>query len=86
MLSKRGSPAGTSLHFCTCTSGLCSYSRSSAAPAWIPASHSRTGSSGAIRTRTGRVLMKRPTISSTPGSSGGRPDTVAPKTTSSSPE
>ena len=34
---------------------------------------------------TGRVLMKSPTMDSTPGSSGGRPETVAPKTTSSRP-
>ncbi len=36
-------------------------------------------------TRTGRVLMNRPIIDSTPGSSGGRPATVVPKTTSSRP-
>ncbi|CAM4116762.1 hypothetical protein COSO111634_33420 [Corallococcus soli] len=35
--------------------------------------------------RTGSVLMKRPGASSAPRSAGGRPDTVAPKTTSDSP-
>ena len=36
-------------------------------------------------TRVGTVLMNRPTIDSTPGSSAGRPDTVVPNTTSRSP-
>jgi hypothetical protein len=40
----------------------------------------------AARARTGRVLMKLPIIPSTPASSGGRPETVVPNTTSSSPE
>ena len=35
---------------------------------------------GPARTRTGMVLMNRPIIDSTPGSSGGRPATVAPNT------
>ena len=86
MLSKRGSPAGhvaPLLHLRQRAVLVLAQLR--LLPAWIPPSHSRTGSSGATRTRTGRVLMKRPTISSTPGSSGGRPETVAPKTTSSSP-
>ena len=35
--------------------------------------------------RTGRLLMNSPTICSTPGKSGGRPDTTAPKSTSGLP-
>jgi hypothetical protein len=37
------------------------------------------------RTRTGSVLMNSPARSSIPAISGGRPDTVVPKTTSSRP-
>ncbi len=37
------------------------------------------------RTRVGRVLMNRPIIEVTPGSSAGRPETVVPNTTSSPP-
>ena len=40
---------------------------------------------GAILTRTGSVLMNIPSVDSIPINSGGRPETVAPKTTSSSP-
>ena len=43
------------------------------------------GVGGSRRTRSGRVLMNRPTIRSTPGRSAGRPETVMPKTTSSRP-
>ncbi len=42
-----------------------------------------SGSARSIRTRTGTVLISSPTMSSTPGSSGARPLTMAPKTTSS---
>ncbi len=42
-------------------------------------------SAGRSRTRNGRVFMNRPTIVSTPVSSGGRPLTVTPNTTSSRP-
>ncbi len=34
------------------------------------------------RTRTGTVLMKRPTMSRMPGTSASRPETVEPRTTS----
>ncbi|GAA1691891.1 hypothetical protein GCM10009680_34170 [Streptomyces yatensis] len=40
---------------------------------------------GTVR-RVGTVVMNSPFIVSTPGSSGGRPDTVVPKTTSSRPD
>ncbi len=49
---------------------------------WRPVSIRRTGSAPSSRTRTGWVLMNRPTIDSTSGSSGGRPETVPPNTTS----
>ena len=39
-------------------------------------------SSSSTCTRTGRVLMKRPTARSLPASAGGRPDTTPPNTTS----
>ena len=44
----------------------------------------RSGARESSRTRSGRVLMKRPTIASIPGSGAERPETVAPNTTSSS--
>ncbi len=42
-------------------------------------------SPGKQRTLTGSVLMNSPTIDSASGNSAGRPETVAPKTTSSRP-
>ena len=39
-------------------------------------------SAGSSPTRTGMVLMNNPTICSMPGTCAGRPDTVAPNTTS----
>ena len=86
MLSKSGRPGVTWLHRCTCGSGVCSCSRSSACAACTPASHSPAGRAGSTSTRSGRVLMKSPTMSSTPSSSGGRPATVTPNATSRSPE
>ena len=79
---KSGSPAGTSENAWMRASGVQSYWRCSNWPAWSRASQEEAASPSGISTRTGRVLMNRPTIDSTPGSSAGRPETTAPKTTS----
>src|ERR1044072_8336164 len=49
-------------------------------------SHDSSVFSGVMRTRTGNVLTNIPMICWTPSTSGGRPDTTAPKTTSRWPQ
>jgi hypothetical protein len=44
-----------------------------------------SGASPGVAMRTGRVLMNRPIVDSTPGKSVGRPDSVLPNTTSGLP-
>ena len=85
MVSNSGTPAGTALHFCTCDSGLYSYFCNSRWSAWSRVSQASRRSSGSIFTRTGSVLISRPTTESEWVSDAGRPDTVAPNTMSSSP-
>ena len=84
MLSKSGRPAGTPVHFWIRASGVCSYSRSSAYCACSVRSHDTIGSADRTRTRSGSVLMQRPTSDSTPSCDEERPDTVTPKRTSRS--
>ena len=79
-LSKSGCWGGISLHRCTCASGLYSYWRASTCSAWSSCSQETTGRLQRIRARTGRVLMKIPSIRSMPGTDGGRPELTAPKT------
>nr|WP_255462826.1 hypothetical protein [Amycolatopsis sp. YIM 10] len=86
MLSNRVAPEGTSLQSWTLASGLNSNCRRSVSSRWNSGSQSAIVRSPGIRTRAGRVLMNMPAISSTPGSSTGRPDEVTPNTTSSLPE
>ena len=67
------------------TSGMCSCRRASDWSACRRASHSATGPSPATAVRQGMVLMRSPTIDSTPSSSSLRPEVVTPYTTSASP-
>jgi hypothetical protein len=85
MLSNNGFAPATSLHEWMSVSALCSKGPRTTASSWIRSSHARTGVEPSIATLTGTVLMNSPTISAIPGSSAGRPDTVAPNTTSRSP-
>ncbi len=85
-LSKRFVPRSTRLHPWMRGSGTYSYWRASTWASCTRASHCATGASPSTATRTGRVLMSMPTMESTPGRSAGRPETVAPNTTSRSPE
>ncbi|XXU81074.1 hypothetical protein WMF41_50440 [Sorangium sp. So ce1151] len=80
-----GCPRSISLQRWMSTSGVCSCCRSSRFLWRSAASHGRSGASAGTGTRSGSVLMKRPRMDSTPGSSGGRPATVTPKSTSRSP-
>ena len=61
--------------------GACSCSRSARLSAWSARSQSPTLSAGRGVPITGSVLMKRPSMVRAPGSSAGRPETVAPKAT-----
>ncbi len=85
MVSKSGWPAGMSLHERTWASGLYSCCRISTWRSWSAWSQGRSGWEGVASTRTGRVLMNRPTMASIPSSGTERPEETAPKTTSSSP-
>src|SRR5258708_10927958 len=85
MLSNSASPLSTSLQLCTRASGEYSYSRASSCFPCSLFSHSTTPSSSRTCTRTASVLMNSPTICSTPFNPAGRPDTVAPNTTSADP-
>src|SRR5581483_5008004 len=85
MLSNSRSPLSTSLHPCTSTNSLYSYCPISTASSCTPRSHFPTSSSPLTFTTSGSVLINNPTISSTPPNSPGRPLTVTPNITSSSP-
>ena len=85
--SKSCTPRGIWLAAWIRTSGECSYWRNSSCWAWSDWSQGSKGEeAGGRRTRVGSELMKMPTMDSEPGSSGGRPETVLPKTTSCSSE
>ena len=79
-----GSPGGTAESACTRASGSHSCWRISSWSACSRGSHAEAGSSSGTSTRAGRVLMNRPTMDSTPGSSGERPETTTPNVTSRS--
>ncbi len=74
---------GRPLQRWTSLSGLYSYCRIARLCSCSSLSQASTVVSPGIRTRSGRVLMKRPTMSSTPSTSAGRPEATVPKTTSS---
>jgi hypothetical protein len=76
----------TSLHDWMRGTATQSKSRARVCTACRSRSHAATVCSGGTRTRTGTVLMNIPSAVSTPGTAGGRPETIAPKSTSSSPE
>ncbi len=83
--SKSVAPASTSLHRCTSASEQYEYASRSPFARCRSRTQGPSAPFASIRTRTGMVLMKTPTIASDPASADGRPDTIEPKTTSDSP-
>src|ERR1700730_13328413 len=83
MLSKSAVPAGSALQIWTSASGACAKRRVSACRSCNSLSQGIKRRSRSTCTRTGRVLMNRPTMDSAPGRSSGRPAAVPPQNTSS---
>ncbi|TYC70220.1 hypothetical protein EH183_30360 [Streptomyces sp. CB01881] len=66
-LSNSAVPRGTWLQPWICVSGVCSNSRNSTSDDCNSRNHGPTAARPSRRTRTGSVLMNRPTIDSIPG-------------------